>query len=189
MKTWLNNMALPSGYEIRTARLEDAEKIAFVHTMAWKSAYKRIIDPLFLDTLKLEDRLKLRYKILRENKGISYVALWKNKVIGFCDGSVLRFHDNQLFSIEQKRARIERGEIYALYILEHHQGQGVGNALFQNLRLQMKEKGLFPFLAWALKDNHKARKFYENQGGKLVDEVSVRIGNKIYQEVAYRFEE
>jgi len=175
MKTHLNNLSLPPEYQIRIARLEDAEGIAFVHTMAWKSAYKGIIDPLFLETLKLENRLELRHKILREGKGIYYVALWEDKIIGFCDADVLRFHENQQLSPEQQKARTERGEVYALYILEHHQGQRVGNALFQNLRLQMKKQGLVPFLAWALKDNHKARKFYEHQGGKLVDEISVRI--------------
>ena len=38
------------------------------------------------------------------------------------------------------------------------------------------------------KDNTKARAFYERQGGMLVDEVSVRIEDKTYQEVAYRFD-
>jgi GNAT superfamily N-acetyltransferase len=183
------NTPLPSGYEIREAYQEDAEGIAFVHTMAWKTAYKGILNQAFLDNVGLEERLTFRQKILRESKGLHYVALWKNKVIGFCDAHVLRFHENQHLSADQRQKRTERGEIYALYLLRDHQHKGIGKALFQRMRLQLKEEGLIPFLAWVFKDNHQARQFYESQGGILVDEVSARIGDQDYQEVAYRFEE
>lgn len=51
----------------------------------------------------------------------------------------------------------------------------------------MIEQGLTPFIAWVLKDNTTARGFYENQGGVLVNEISVTIGGDPYQEVAYQF--
>lgn len=188
MNTSRKNTSLPSGYEIREAHIGDAIGIAFVQTMAWKTAYKGILNQTFLDNVRLEERLKFRYKILRESKGIHYVALWENQVIGFCDAHVLRFHENQHLSAEQWQKRKERGEIYAIYLLEDHQNKGIGKALFQRTRLQLKEEGLIPFLAWVFKDNHQARGFYESQGGTLVDEVSARIGDQDYQEVAYKFE-
>ncbi len=183
------NTSLPPGYEIREAHIEDAMGIAFVHTMAWKTAYKGILNQAFLDNVSLEERLTFRYKILRASKGIHYVALWKNQVIGFCDAHILRFHENQHLSKEQWQKRTEWGEIYAIYLLEKHQNQGIGKALFQRTRYHLKEKGLTPFLAWVFKENYRARRFYENQGGILVDEISARIGDQDYQEVAYRFEE
>lgn len=97
--------------------------------------------------MTLEDRLDLRHKIFKGWEGVYYVALWKDKVIGFCDSGMLRFHENQLLSEEQRQTRTEMGEIYALYILEEHQGKGVGRALFQEIRLRIQEKGLSPFLA------------------------------------------
>ncbi|OJW47800.1 MAG: hypothetical protein BGO67_09135 [Alphaproteobacteria bacterium 41-28] len=183
------NTSLPSGYEIREARIGDAEDIAFVHTMAWKAAYKGILNQAFLDNVSLEERLRFRQKILTEGKGLQYVALWKNQVIGFCDAHVLHFHENQHLSAEQRQRRTERGEIYALYLLENHQHKGIGKALFGKIRIQLKEQGLTPFLAWVFKDNHRARRFYVSQGGILVDEISARIGDQDYQEVAYRFED
>lgn len=189
MNNNFKNISRTSEYEIREAHLEDAASIAFVHTMVWKTAYQGIINQTFLDNVRLEERLAFRHKILNESKGIHNVALWKNQVIGFCDADVLRFHENQHFSAKQWQQRTERGEVYAIYILKDHQDRGVGKALFQKTRLQLQEKGLTPFLVWVFKDNHKARRFYESQGGVLVDEVSARIGDQDYQEVAYRFEE
>lgn len=175
-------------YTIREARPNDAEGIAFVHTMSWKEAYKGIIDATFLDTLTLKDRLALRHKIFKEWKGVHYVALVENEIVGFCDAGDLRFHQNQLLAPKQKEARTEKGEIYAFYLLSDSQRQGIGRALFQTVRSHINNKGLSPFLAWTFKDNPKARRFYETQGGTLVDEVGVKIGDKVYQEVAYRFE-
>ena len=189
MNSTFKNILLPPGYEIREAHIGDAEGIAFVHTMAWKTAYKGILDQTFLENVRFEERLTFRQKIFGENKGIHYVALWKAQVIGFCDAHVLRFHENQHLSADQRQKRTERGEIYALYLLEDHQHKGIGKALFQRTRLQLKEEGLIPFLAWVFKDNHGARRFYESQGGIRVDEVSARIGDQDYQEVGYRFEE
>lgn len=189
MNNNFKNTSLPSEYEIREARIEDAIGIAFVHTTVWKTAYKGILDQTFLDNVSLEERLAFRHKILRERKGIHYVALWENQVIGFCDAHVLRFHENQHPSTEQRQKRTERGEVYAIYLLEDHHNQGIGKALFQRTRFRLKEGGLTPFLAWVFKDNHQARQFYESQGGTLVDEVSARIGDQDYREVAYRFEE
>ena len=60
----------------------------------------------FLEHVALKDRLDLRHKTFREWEGVYYVALWQDKVIGLCDAGVLRFHENQLFSEEQRRARI-----------------------------------------------------------------------------------
>jgi GNAT superfamily N-acetyltransferase len=189
MDNSLKNISLPAGYAIREAHREDAAGIAFVHTVVWKTAYKEILNQTFLNAVRVEERLALRYKILKESKGIHYVALWKNQVIGFCDAHTLFFHENQHFSAGQWQKRTERGEVYAIYLLEEHQNKGIGQALFRRTRLKLKEKGLTPFLAWVFKDNHKARRFYEGLGGKLVDEVSARIGDQDYQEVAYRFEE
>lgn len=175
-------------YEIREAQRADAEEIAFVHLTTWKTNYKGIIAQAYLDNLSFENRLDLRNKIFDNSSGIHLVATFKNKVIAFYDANHYRFHENQRISADQLKRRNEKGEIYAIYILQEHQHLGIGSALFQKGRSRMKEIDLIPFAAWVLKDNHHAISFYEKMGGKLVDEVQVTIGNSKYLEVAYRFE-
>jgi len=177
-----------SDYEIREARKTDAEDIAYVHLTTWKTNYKGIIAQAYLDNLSLKDRLDLRQKILDNNAGIHLVATFKNKVIAFYDADHFRFHENQRISSDQLKRRNEKGEIYAIYILQEHQHVGIGSDLFQVGRNRLKEKGLIPFVAWVLKENHLATSFYEKMGGKLVDEVKVIIGGSEYLELAYRFE-
>ena len=41
---------------------------------------------------------------------------------------------------------------------------------------------------WCLKDNHKARFFYEKMGGTLYAEQDLERGGKIYKEVGYMYE-
>jgi ribosomal protein S18 acetylase RimI-like enzyme len=181
------HLKIPPGYEIREARMSDAQDIAYVHVTTWKTSYKGIVEQTYLDAISYDDRLALRKKILNENSGVHFVATFHSRVIAFYDAGSFRFHKNQKVTEKQLKHRNEAGEIYAIYILQEHQHQGVGRALFQLSKSKLKECGLTPYIAWVLKDNHQAIKFYENMGGELVDEVSVMIGNSQYIEIAYRF--
>lgn len=174
-------------YEIREAQMSDAEAIAHVHLITWKVSYKGIIEHSYLDQLTFANRLDLRKKVLAENAGIHLIATFNDNIIGFYDAGRLLFHDNQKVSEKQSKQRNEEGEIYALYILPEHQHLGVGRVLFQAGTNKLKEKHLTPFIAWVLKENYPAIKFYESMGGKLVDEIAVMIGDKEYREIAYQF--
>lgn len=178
---------LPNGYEIRDAQLDDAAAIAAVHVKAWQTTYAGIIEQSYLDTLSINQRLKLRKKILDKNIDIHLVATFNGKIIAFYDAGRLLFHENQNLSDNQLKSRKERGEIYAIYILQDHQHLGIGKAMFQIGSNKLKKSELTPFIAWVLKDNHQAIKFYAAMGGKLVDETSVIIGDKHYTEIAYKF--
>jgi GNAT superfamily N-acetyltransferase len=184
----VNNIVLPKDYEIRDACIDDAEGIARVHYESWKTSYRGIIDQDCLDAMAFEDRLQLRKQTFFESKAIHLVAIYRGSIVGFCDADAMQFHSNQCLSKDQKKKRDELGEIHRIYLLKEHKGKGIGHALFEEARLRLKERGLIPLLVWALKDNKKARSFYERQGGILVDEISVKIGKQMYPEVAYRFE-
>jgi GNAT superfamily N-acetyltransferase len=79
------------------------------------------------------------------------------------------------------------GEIYAIYLLEQHKGKRCGKALFNRCRLWLRQKGFKYFVVLALVDNVHARRFYTNQGGEIIGEVTISIGDKNYQEACYLF--
>ena len=51
----------------------------------------------------------------------------------------------------------------------------------------LKKESKQQMILWCLKDNIKSRKFYEKMGGEVIAKKEIKIGEKYYSEVAYRF--
>lgn len=174
-------------YEIRKPKLNDAGQIVQINLMCWKENYKDIINQTFLNNLEYEKRFIFRKNIIEEEKGIQLVACYGEEIMGFCDAGSYFLKDNQKFI----KAPIKNdiiGEIYAIYVHPKYQNQGIGKALFNEARIILKQKELMPFCVWVLKDNKLARKFYESQGGKLIDESLIRLGDQDYLQAGYKFD-
>ncbi len=56
------------------------------------------------------------------------------------------------------------GELTNLYLDPDAIGTGVGSALFDHARADLRERGFNPFVVWAFRDNHRAVRFYERKG-------------------------
>lgn len=174
---------LPSGYKIRVAQAHDAKEITLVHLNTWKTSYQGILEQSFLDALELNnDRLNFRKNLLKD-ADIHLVITFNEKVIAFADAGSLRSHKH----LKDTNNNHELGELYAIYVLKEHQALGLGKILFQTCSRKLQERGLMPFVIWALKDNLSANQFYQKLGGTIVDEILSTIGNRQYSEVAYQF--
>lgn len=167
-----------SEFLIRAATLEDAERIAHIHVMAWQESYKGIINQNYLDTISFSERLAFRKKILThpKPKQINLVAVQNNQIIGFCDAGVA-FDSSEAY----------RGEIYAIYLLNEFKRYGVGKSLLNHINKHLKEHLLTPYVTWVLKENKIACRFYEKCGGQFFKKKSVEIGDQNYIEIAYLF--
>jgi ribosomal protein S18 acetylase RimI-like enzyme len=75
-------------------------------------------------------------------------------------------------------------EVYALYVLQHHQRRGAGRALVQASARHFVRNGYFGFYLWVLKAN-RARLFYEALGGEQIAERTETLGKHPYGEIAY----
>lgn len=163
-------------FQIRKARLEDAEDIAFVHVRSWKSVYSELIDEQDVSNITLENRLALWESILRMS-GDGQVALVlqneDDKVIGFISGGKER----------TKRFGYD-GEIYAVYLLDEYQRQGLGTKLLHAFCEEMYEAGHRSLLVWVLTEN-PSQAFYINLGAEQVEKEDTIIGTGTYQEAAY----
>lgn len=176
-----------SPYTIRKAYESDAEGIAFVHVNSWKTSYAGIIDQDFLDDISYDRRLAFWKETLKSKNTLHLVAVFDDQIIGFADAGSIRpqsvIDHHPLF--KDKKEKI--GEIYAIYLLEHHKGKGLGKALFQRCRLWFDQEGLEFFVVWALVDNIHAKHFYEKEGGKPKGEKTITIDDKNYPEACYLF--
>ncbi len=56
------------------------------------------------------------------------------------------------------------GELTNLYLDPALIGTGVGSALYDHGVADLRARGFNPFVVWAFRDNHRARRFYEGKG-------------------------
>ena len=165
---------------IRTATVDDAAAIAYVHVESWRTTYQGIVPDDFLARLSYAQREQFWQQILTEpgSHTIVYVAEDEpGKVIGFASGGPERRGDT-----------LYTGELYAIYVLAQHQGQGVGRQLVISLAHRLLQEGMRAMLLWVLAEN-SARQFYERLGGQPVYEKPVTIGGVPFLEVAYGWQD
>jgi len=160
--------------EIRVASVEDAEQIAYVHVNSWRTSYRNLVSEEYLAGLKVEDRTKLWQNILAnyQSKNITYVAEKQGQIVGFINGGQAR---NKEMPYE--------AEVYAFYLLEEYQRQGIGSLLFKKITDSFQEVGYKSMMLWVLKDN-PSYAFYQKQGGISFDEELITIGKDQLLEVA-----
>ena len=95
---------------VRPAELRDAADVARVHVTTWREAYRGIVDPRVLDSLRDEEFLERWTRNLAApapEVRMNWVAEVDGAVVGF--GSAGRCRDEDL-----DRAVV--GEVYAMYV-------------------------------------------------------------------------
>jgi ribosomal protein S18 acetylase RimI-like enzyme len=172
-----------SSYIIREATHKDAEGIAFVHVNSWKTSYRGLVDQDYLDAINYEDRLNLRKEILQITTLFHLVGVAGEQIVGFADVGPIRAESRVGLRVCEENI----GEVYAIYLLEEYKGKGCGKALLDRCRQWLSENGFKSFVVRALAGNMRAKRFYEREGGRLIGENTIIIGDKPYHEVSYLF--
>ena len=155
---------------IRYYKKEDIDEIAKIITEDWQIAYKGIIDEEYLEKLDYKEKAEKKKKKYQEQKSIVYVD---KEIKGYC----------RLKESEEEGKKI--GEIEGLYVKYNQRGKEIGRLLVKEAMKILKERGYKEVIIWCLKENIKARGFYEKIGGKLYKERYIEIGQKVYKEVSY----
>lgn len=162
---------------IREATQDDVPAIARVHVDTWRTTYQGIVPDHHLANLSYERRAKGWYQILNcapAEGSFTYVAeAEQGELIGFANGGRER-SGNSIYS----------GELNAIYILQTHQGQGVGRRLVQAVAERLYQANMTSMRVWVLVENPACR-FYAALGGNPIAEKEIVIGGKPLTEVAY----
>ncbi|MEN8698148.1 GNAT family N-acetyltransferase [Bacillus infantis] len=153
--------------KIRRAEDQDAEGIAKVHVETWRTAYRGIIDDEYLAALSVEKRTELWHRNIAIPGNIVLVAEENDGIVGFADGSQEETGEYSGF----------KGNVTCLYVLEEHQGTGVGKALLHELFQAFQKEGIGSAIVKVLKEND-ACSFYEHTGARLLkDAIPIKIGS------------
>src|SRR5271157_3943297 len=130
---------------IREARPQDAPAIAKVHVDSWRTTYGRIVASEFLASLSYEESERMWRNEL--SSSTNPVSLF---VAETPDGAVVGF---AAAGPEREGDTAYQGEIYALYLLQNYQRQGIGRELFNSCARELERRGFTSFLLWVLKAN------------------------------------
>jgi ribosomal protein S18 acetylase RimI-like enzyme len=166
---------------IRPARIEDAPGIAKVHVDSWRTTYAGIVPHDYLANLSYQQRTTRWEEHLRNagNRLIVYVAEnEQQEIVGFVSGGPDREHNPPY-----------EAELYAIYILQSYQGQGIGRRLVRIFAGQLLQAGMKSMLLWVFAQNHPSRRFYETLGGQYLKTAQFELAGVTLQEVAYGWQD
>lgn len=163
---------------IRIATINDAESMAIVHVASWRSTYAGLIPDDYLAQLSVDQRKRSwewTFHNLNPDEVIYVFESEAGEIIGFVNGG---------------RDREKSGgmaELYAIYLLQDYQRQGIGKRLVHQLVHDLHAKGYSSLRVWVLKDN-PAKHFYEAMGGEELEEKEIEIGGQVLLEVALKWD-
>ena len=160
---------------IRPATVDDARAIAAVHVASWRTTYRGIIDEEALSQLSIRRRADYWRGQLADPYGFGiFVAVdEQGEVIGFATGGEER-EDDEAFS----------AELFAIYLLEETQRNGVGRQLVDAVFADLRNAGHQTILVWVLADN-PAVNFYKSLGAIQVRERTIDILGRDYIELGF----
>lgn len=101
---------------VRTAKEQDASAISHVHVQSWLTTYSGIVPDDYLASLNEAERILLWRDWLTRDI-LVYVAEQDGEVVGFVSGGQIR---EPLQGCD--------AELFAIYLLDRAQGQGLGTA-------------------------------------------------------------
>jgi ribosomal protein S18 acetylase RimI-like enzyme len=177
---------------VRAARPGDADQIAAVHVAAWRAAYAHVYPREFLDSDEFAQRRHERWREWRLGAGERVaVATIDADYPADQPSSTERIIAFSWYGPERERGREHtgRGEITAFYAEPAAWGTGAANTLMEFTELRLRAEGFVTGVLWVLKDNPRARRFYERHGWASTGiEGEFEIAGTSAPEVEYRKE-
>lgn len=159
---------------VRRATPGDAPSLADVQVATWRVAYAVLLPGEFLASLD-RDRRERWWRQFLERGGVAHVAETEDRLIGFCSPGASEDEG--------------WGEIFSIYVLSEHWGEGHGTRLMEAGESTLRGLGFTRALLWVLRDNLSARRFYENRGWRLGRPFRVEeIGGVQLEELRYEIE-
>lgn len=156
--------------EIREMTTEFSEA-SNIYAKSWKAAYRGIVPRAYLDRLTSESWTEA----MRNSPFRNYIM--KDGGVFVAASAIGKARDSEYEGC---------GEIVSIYVLPECFGKGYGTALFRFMTEKLRELGYDKMYLWVLKENFRARRFYEKMGFMPDgNERSILIEGKEIAEVCY----
>ena len=165
-------------YPVRPIATADVDAVARLHVTVWQAAYRGLLPDAFLDAISVERRAAMWRQLVERQAAPALVAEQDSRIVGFVLGGPSRDEDAQPGVT---------AEIMAIYVAPDRWNSGAGAQLMQAALAVLRNQGFQEVTLWVLRDNARARRFYElagfePDGGEKVDAQ----GDVLFDEVRYR---
>ena len=144
--------------EIREARREDAAAIADAHIQGWRVGYRHLLPEEFLDSddfAEVRERGWQAWTWAEWAPGsVLFVGTSAGEVVGFGHAG-------------PRQDEPDVGEVFGFYLHPDAWGSGVADALMARCVDHLVGVGFPRAVLWVLRDNPRARRFYERAGWEL----------------------
>ena len=133
--------------------MEDANTISNIYALSWKSEYKGIVPQKYLDELEC-NFWTASFQNWINNNILTTQLIYENELPVGCIA----------YGKSRDGSFADWGEIVSIYLLPGYFRKGYGKKLLQTALVDMKTNGYESCYLWVLKENFKARSFYESNG-------------------------
>jgi len=143
---------------VRLMTESDIRAVSAVRVTGWQAAYRGMVPQAYLDALSVEaDAVMRRERFRQSGDTITNLVATdaENEVAGWACIGPYRGSDV---------AEPAAGELYAIYVKPSLIGTGVGRELIHAAHRHAAARGFRTMRLWVLRDNARARRFYERAG-------------------------
>jgi ribosomal protein S18 acetylase RimI-like enzyme len=161
---------------IRRAVAADAATVGRIHVESWNVAYRGIMPDDVIARTDLAYRTRFWAERLADREWPVFLMEENAEAVAFCQMIPTKDPDDD-------PARV--GHITSLHVLPHLRGTGYGRQLIEYVFAEFRRRGFAAVTLWVLKENWKARRFYEKFGFELDGGKRTYPGTSV-PEVRYR---
>ncbi|MFE9929292.1 GNAT family N-acetyltransferase [Streptomyces sp. NPDC005533] len=142
---------------VREMDAADIEAVSTIRVRGWQAAYAGIVPRTYLDAMTVEADASMRRQWFSSPRGESMdlVAHGERGPVGWVCFGPCR---------SPLPGPLRVAEVYALYVSPDLTGQGIGRMLLGEAHSRMEGQGFGASALWVLRDNRRARRFYERAG-------------------------
>jgi len=161
-------------YAIREATVADAPAITQIWVRSIRAAYRTFVDPRWLDGIDVRLAAKARERVWAKGPCLVLLATsGEGEHVGYVE--VAPAAEGEAFA----------GELSGLYLVPEAFGSGLAGALFDRGVEWLRARGHRSMGLWVLKENARARRFYERRGGVPGGEKSVKLAGEVHAAMSF----
>lgn len=166
---------------VRRATPDDTDAFADVHARSWPATYRGLVPDELIGGVvggrAARADLVRNMLVATDDPHHLFAAVEGDVVVGMAATAPARDPD----------ATAATGELQAIYLAPEAIGRGIGRTLHDQALADLRERGFTEATLWVLRENQRARRFYEAAGwqtdGETKDEE--RPGGTLH-EIRYR---